>query len=101
VQLTDYTDFFPVTTTPLLKDLIIPNYATDWKVIGTLLGLPSGELKSIEASYPTNVKWCCNQILERWLEVDPSASWEKLFEVAESPVVSSGQTSDKGEWLCR
>ena len=49
-----------VNTTPLLKDLyqhITPQYAADWKVIGTLLGLPSGELKTIEAEYPTNVKW--------------------------------------------
>ena len=89
-----------VSSTPLLKDLyqqITPNYASYWKVIGTLLDLPSGELKSIEAGYPTNVKWCCNQMLEKWLEVDPSASWEKLFEVIESPAVSSDQAPDKGD----
>ena len=32
------------------------HYAADLKVIGTLLGLPSGELRSIEAGYPANVK---------------------------------------------
>ena len=83
---------------PLLKDLyqhITPQYAADWKVIGTLLGLPSGELKAIEAGYPTNVKWCCNQMLEKWLEVDPTASWGKLFTVIESPAVSSS-VPDKG-----
>ena len=55
-------------TVPSLKDLylhITPQYAADWKVIGTSLGLPSGELKAIEAGYPTNVKWCCNQMLEK------------------------------------
>ncbi|XP_065913287.1 protein NLRC5-like isoform X2 [Dysidea avara] len=80
------------TSIPLLKDLyehITPQYAADWKVIGTLLGLPSGELQSIEAGYPTNVKWCCNQMLEKWLEMDTSASWEKLFKVIESPAVSA------------
>ena len=90
------------TSTPLLKDLyqhITPQYAADWKVIGTLLGLPSGELKSIEAGYPTNVKWCCNQMLEKWLEVDPSASWQKLLEVIESPAVSSDQAPDEGDQL--
>ena len=66
-------------------------------MIGTLLGLPSGELKSIEAGYPTNVKWCCNQMLEKWLEVDPSASWKKLFEAIESPAVSSDQAPIKGD----
>ena len=66
-----------VNTTPLLKDLyqhITPQYAADWKVIGTLLGLPSGELKAIEAGYPINVKWCCNQMLKKWLEMDTTAS---------------------------
>ena len=87
-----------VTSTPTLKDLyqhITPHYAADWKVIGTLLGLPSGELKAIEAGYPTNVKWCCNQMLEKWLEMNPTVSWGKLFTVIESPAVSRGE-ADKG-----
>ena len=93
--------FITATSIPLLKDLyehITPQYAADWKVIGTLLGLPSGELQSIEAGYPTNVKWCCNQMLEKWLEMDTSASWEKLFKVIESPAVSA---PDRGEFFCR
>ena len=85
--------------TPLLKDLyqpITPQYASDWKVIGTLLGLPSGELKAIEAGYPTNVKWCCNLMLKNWLELDTTASWNKLFTVIESPAVSCN-APDKGD----
>ena len=78
-------------TTPLLKDLylhITPQYAADWEVIGTLLGLASGGLKAIEAGWPTNIQWCCNQMLKKWLEVDITATWEKLFTVIESPAVS-------------
>ena len=89
-----------VILTPKLTDLyehITPQYAADWEVIGTLLGLPSGELKAIEAGFPTNVKWCCNQMLEKWLEVDPIASWGKLFTVIESPALSGGQAVDKGD----
>ena len=85
-------------TTPLLKDLyqyITPQYAADWEVIGTLLGLPIGELEAIEAGYPTNVKWCCNQMLKKWLEKDNTASWRKLFTAIESPAVSCS-TPDKG-----
>ena len=88
-------------TIPLLKDLyqyITPRYAADWKVIGVLLDLPSGELKAIEAGYPTNVKWCCNQMLEKWLEVDTTASWRKLFAIIESPAVSSCSAPDKGDY---
>ena len=55
--------------------------------MGTLLGLPSGELKATEAAWPTNVKWCCNQMLQKWLEMDPTASWEKLLAAIESPAL--------------
>ena len=82
-----------MSTTPLLKDLyqhITPQYAADWKLIGILLDLPSGELKAIEAGYPTNVKWYCNQMLEKWLDMDTTASWGKLRAVIESPAVSCG-----------
>ena len=92
--------FVTVTTTPKLKDLyqhVAPQYAADWKVVGTLLGLPCGELKAIEAGYPTNVKWCCNQMLEKWLEEDPTASWGKLFTVIESLALSSGEAVNKGD----
>ena len=79
-----FVSFTIVNTTPLLKDLyqhITPQYAADWKVIGTLLGLPSGVLHTIKADYPTNAKWCCNEMLEKWLERDITASWGKLLTV--------------------
>ena len=85
-------------TTPLLKDLfqyITPQYAAEWEVVGTLLDIPSGELRAIELAYPTNIKWCCNQMLKRWLEMDSTATWEKLFTVIESPAVS--YTPDRGD----
>ena len=63
-------------------------------MIGTLLDIPTGELKNIEAGYPTNVKWCCNQMLEKWLEMTTTASWGDLFKVIESPAVSAA--FDKG-----
>ena len=91
-----------VHTTPLLKDLyqyITPQYAADWEVIGTLLGLPSGELRTIKAGNPTDVKCCCNQMWIHWLQVDTTASWGKLFTVIESPAVSYS-APDKGDWLC-
>ena len=37
---------------------------------------------------------CCNAMLKKWLEVDPFATWEKLFIVIESPAVCSDQASD-------
>ena len=86
-----------VTSVPSLKDVynhITPQYATDWRVIGTLLGLPSGALDIIENDNMCRAVRCCNSMLKRWLEVDETASWEKIFAVIESPAVSC--TSDNG-----
>ena len=90
------------TSKPDLKDLyelITPQYAADWKVIGTPLGIPSGELKAIETGWPATVKCCYNQMLEKWLEVDPTASWGKLFIAIESPAVSSDPATDQGGYI--
>ena len=67
-------------------------------MIGTLLGIPKEELNIIEAGYPTNLKWCCNRMLERWLEMDTTASLEKLSAAIHSPAVS-GTHEDDGKSL--
>ena len=89
-----------VTTKPLLKDLyqyVTPQYAAKWRIIGTLLDLTSGALDIIEHDNKKAVA-CCNDMWKKWLQVDITASWEKLFTVIESPAVSSGQFQvvDKG-----
>ena len=89
-----------VTSTPTLKDLyrhITPQYAALWEVIGTLLGLPSGALDIIQYDNHDKAEPCCNDMLKKWLQVDPTASWGKLFTVIESPAVSSGEAIDKGD----
>ena len=88
-----------VNTTPLLKDLyqhITPQYAADWKVIGTLLGLPSATIDIIERDNHYKARECCNAMWIEWLKVDTAASWRKLFTVIESPAVS-WSVPDKGD----
>ena len=68
-------------------------------MIGALLGLPREELKIIEHENYHKAVPCCNAMLDKWLEVDLSASWMKLLEATESPAVSSDQAPDKGDWL--
>ena len=88
-----------VTTKPKLPDLyehITPQYALNWKVIGTLLGVASKRLDIIEHDNHYKTEPCCNDMLKWWLRVDPTASWEKLFTVIESLAVSSGEAVDKG-----
>ena len=84
---------------PLLKDLhyyITPHYATRWKVIGTQLGLPIESLNIIEYDHVFRAVSCCNAMLAKWLQVDTTASWSKLFTVIESPAVSCS-APDKGD----
>jgi len=92
-----YNHFTCTFVAPLLKELyehITPQCAADWKVIGSLLGLPIGELKAIAAGNPTNFKWCCNTMLERWLDVDRTATWKKVLVAINSPALSSSCNSD-------
>lgn len=60
-------------------------------MIGGLLNLPSETLDIIEHNNDMDMTLCCNAMLEKWLEADPSASCEKLCEVTKSLSVSSDQ----------
>ena len=83
-------------TTPLLKDLcrhVTPQYATQWQVIGALLGLSSEMLDIIEYDNRDKATPCCNAMLRKWLQIDSAASWKKLFNVIELPTVSNASTN--------
>ena len=66
--------------------------------IGTLLDLPSQSLNITEHNHIFQINLYCNARLEKWLQVETTASWGKLFIVIESSGVSSAL--DKGDWLC-
>ena len=87
------------TSKPALKDLyqhFTPQYAAHWKVIGAILGLSSGTLDIIQYDNQCKAEPCCNDMLKKWLQVDITASWEKLFTIIESPAVSSSEAINKG-----
>ena len=86
-------------TTPSLKDLqqyFTLQYAVKWRVIGTQLGLPGPILDIIEYNNRDKARECCNAMLKKWLEMDTTASWGKLFTVIESDAVSCS-APDKGD----
>ena len=88
-----------VNTTPSLRDLhyyITPQYAVQWRMIGTQLGLPIERPNIFEHDHRDKVEPCCNAMLEKWLQMDTTASWQKLFTVIESPAVSCS-TPDKSD----
>jgi len=65
-------------------------------VIGAQLGLSSGALDIIEHDHMHEVSRCCKAMFEMWLQIDLTASWEKLFTIIESPAVSGAP--DKGDY---
>ena len=91
---------------PLLQDLqneITPYYAAHWTVIGTQLGIHSGLLQGIQASFPADAFRCCNKMFEIWLDTDFNATWNKIYRVFESPGITKTITNfqpSNGTYVC-
>ena len=80
---------------PQLKDLVehvILLCAPEWQIIGILLDIPFGELRIIEADNK-GVKKCVMEVLNKWLDSDHAASWEKILTAIKSPVVTCSDQS--------
>ena len=73
-----------------LQNIITPYHAAHWTVIGTQLGIRSGILQGIQASVPADVFRCCNMMLEKWLDTDCNATWDKIYKAIECPGVTKG-----------
>ena len=59
-----------------IKDIDI---ATHWYDLGLELVDSNSILKGIKADHPNDVNACCSVMFEKWLEIDPDASWNKLI----------------------
>lgn len=66
----------------LLKELL--PLASEWQTIGTLLGIPEGQLKVIRHDYHHQAKDCLREMISIWLKmVDPKQTLETLVEAVE------------------
>ena len=69
---------------PQLADLyrdIVPMYAIHWEELGIKLGLKEHHIATIShnnAYNPNRTVDCCKSMLNKWLEIDCSATWDKL-----------------------
>ena len=80
---------------PKLKDLykhVTPCYAADWEDIGVYLDIELGHLKIIRADHPGDSSSCCKDLWKKWLEIDPDATWNKLFTAIDSAVPATSST---------
>jgi len=70
-----------------LNDLynFITPYCAYWRVIGAKLGILKGKLDTIEHDNFHKAQACSLAMLEHWLEVDPSATEEKIQSIILSP----------------
>ena len=55
--------------------------AVRWYDLGTQLLTDDtvGTLRVIKANHPNDVDICCNKMLEKWLELQPDATWSQLI----------------------
>ena len=69
---------------PQLVDLysdVVPKYAIHWEDLGIKLGLKKHDIATISqnnAYNPNRTVDCCKSMLNKWLEIDCSATWDKL-----------------------
>jgi len=62
--------------------LCVEKYAIHWRKIGLELNLSTDILSIIEAKNRADHVNCCQDMLQKWLERDPEATWKRLFEAA-------------------
>ena len=69
---------------PDMKDLeahIVQQQAAQWERLGIELGLKDYHIANISKDNeynPNRSVTCCRAMLQKWLEIDPSATWSKL-----------------------
>ena len=75
---------------PVLKDLhniLIPKIANDWYQVGIQLfdnsQLP--KLDEIQATYSSDRRRGCVEMLKYWLQITPEATWDNLIHVLKEP----------------
>ena len=81
---------------PNLKDLykhVTKYYAAQWKNIGISLDIELAHLNIIKANCPGDVVRCCNDLWDKWLELDPDATWDKLFTAIDEGTATSALSS--------
>ena len=86
-----------------MKDLykhVTPCYAAQWEDIGVYLDIQLGHLNAIRANHPGDVEGSCKDLWKKWLELDPDATWDKLFTTIDDCAATSASTSTGTYLMC-
>ena len=66
---------------------------SDWRKLGTYLGIPAHVLKTIAEDHPGNAEKCRDAMVGTWLHINPSATWTDVMEaVGKLPDVAIAHT---------
>ena len=81
----------------------VEQQAAQWERLGLELGLKDYHIANISANNSSHkqrqVEVCCSQMLQKWLEVNSSATWGKLDDAIKNiklPSTISPVSTDKG-----
>ena len=92
---------------PTIKDLnihVIEQYAIYWKQLGVELGVKNYHIANITENNASRklrqVEECCSQMLQKWLDIDPSATWDKLDDAIKK-ITSPVSTDKEGNHVCK
>ena len=72
---------------PLLRDLyryVMKQAAHKWKDLGIELMEDHYKIHMIAANHPHDDVRCFKEVLQRWLEISPDASWNQLIRALRS-----------------
>ena len=82
-----------------LNKHIIEQQAAQWERLGLELGLKDYHIANISKDYPNRSVTCCREMLQKWLKIDRSATWGKLYDAIKNiklPSTISPVSTDTG-----
>ena len=66
---------------PQIKDIqnyVVPKWGSNWRQLGTQLNIDQNLMDIIEHDHPNDCVRCCSKMFSKWLDMNPSASWEDI-----------------------
>ena len=66
---------------PTMRDVnrhIVEQQADHWEMLGLELGLKDYYIANISKDHLNRAMVCCRVMLQKWLDLDPYATWAKL-----------------------
>ena len=64
------------------------------------MDIDQGPLNTIRANHPGDVGGCCRDLWKKWLELDPDATWDKLFTAIDDCAATSAPSSTSTHLIC-